>query len=304
MTGHGANPPVVVGVDGSRAALHAVRWAADEAARRRTELRIVHAAGIPRVSLLGTVPEPPGVRAGLRDRGWRLLREAAFAAQQATGEESELVLDDELPVLTLLRAADTARMVVLGPSGHGGYLPGVLLGSTAVQVSAHATSPVVVVRGTDDEPGTARGPVVVGVDGSLASGAALYHAFEEASLRKAPLLAVHAWQDLMAEGLLTDASSYLSWEPEADLEQRVLAESLAGWAERFPDVEVRRSVVREQPRRALLAASEQAQLVVVGARGRGGFRGLSLGSVSQALIHHADCPVLVVRARDSVAEAA
>jgi nucleotide-binding universal stress UspA family protein len=135
---------------------------------------------------------------------------------------------------------------------------------------------------------------VVGIDGSPVGEDAIAVAFEEASLRGVPLVAVHAWSDVTydvygVERLVNE------WPAIEDGEERALAERLAGWQEKYPDVEIRRVLRRDRPRHALLEAAEKAQLVVVGSRGRGGFTGMLLGSTSQALVQHAGCPVLVVR---------
>ncbi|MQS37876.1 universal stress protein, partial [Streptomyces katsurahamanus] len=152
-----------------------------------------------------------------------------------------------------------------------------------------------VVRGRPDPAG----PVLLAVDGSPQAEAAVGFAFAEASLRGAELVALHAWSGWTGRGdddpghpqnLVDDAGRL------GDTEERVLAEALAGWQAKYPDVTVRRDLVRKSARQALIEASEEAQLLVVGARGRGGFTGLLLGSVSQAVLHHAHCPVAVVRA--------
>ncbi|WP_007027177.1 universal stress protein, partial [Saccharomonospora iraqiensis] len=155
---------------------------------------------------------------------------------------------------------------------------GALAGSTAVGTASHAVAPVVVVRSRaegEEPPGD--GPIVVGVDGSPLSGRAVGYAFEEAAVRRAPLVAVHARADV----------------PEGPRDP--LAVGLAGWREKYPDVAVHPVTVREKPRPALLDHSATARLLVVGSRGLGGFRGLLLGSTSQALMHHARCPVMIVR---------
>jgi nucleotide-binding universal stress UspA family protein len=155
---------------------------------------------------------------------------------------------------------------------------------------------VAVIRGRH---GTANvpesGPVVVGVDGSPASELAIAAAFEEASSRRAPLIAVHAWSDVTYEDFYGTVRIVPQWESLEEDEERLLAQRLAGWQEKYPDVEIRRVLRRDRPRHALLEAAEKAQLVVVGSRGRGGFTGMLLGSTSQALVQHAGCPVLVVR---------
>jgi nucleotide-binding universal stress UspA family protein len=131
------------------------------------------------------------------------------------------------------------------------------------------------------------------VDGSPASGAALGVAFEAAALRGVPLVAVHAWHDLRIDPTMTPL---VDWDVVEAREREVLAERLAGWDRQYPDVTVRRLVIRDRPAHALVQESARAQLVVVGCRGRGGLAGMLLGSVSQALLHHAACPVMVTRA--------
>ncbi|MFC3895247.1 universal stress protein [Lentzea rhizosphaerae] len=137
-------------------------------------------------------------------------------------------------------------------------------------------------------------PIVVGVDGSAASDAALEFAFEAAALRGAPVLAVRAWRDDLADAMRLTVLTAASVEAiEAD-ERRLLAEQVAVRAQACPDVPVRQLLTRDGPASALIGRSASAQLVVVGTRGRGGFRGLLLGSTSQSLIYHAECPVAVV----------
>ncbi|MFI5611596.1 universal stress protein [Amycolatopsis sp. NPDC051903] len=139
------------------------------------------------------------------------------------------------------------------------------------------------------------GPVVAGVDCTSNSEAAVAVAFEEASFRRVPLVAVHAWNDVTYDSTGGSARLVPHREPIEPAQERLLAQRLAGWQEKFPEVEVHRALVRDRPQHALLTESERAQLVVVGSRGRGGFAGMLLGSTSQALIQHASCPVLVVR---------
>ncbi len=161
-------------------------------------------------------------------------------------------------------------------------------------VAAHAHCPVVVVRPRHEVEEASVRPVVVGVDGSATSVSAVDHAFDQASRLGRPLVAVHAWE------LPTLAGPVPPWSPDEVEEIRmaekaVLSESLAGHMERYPDVTVTSMVHRGGPAHVILAASEDAELLVVGSRGLGGFRGLLLGSVSQAVLHHATCPVVVVR---------
>jgi len=276
---------IVVGVDGSAAALDAVRWAVGEAVSRKLPLRLVYAADVTGGRFDAGFPVPQSYFDELERAGQQLLAEAARAAGTAA-VITEMPL--EPPASFLLRLSETARMVVLGSSGRGGFT-GMLAGSTAVSVSAHARCPVAVVRG-EAHP---RGPVVVGIDGSPTSERALAVAFDEAAWREVSLVAVHAWSD--ADYGLPLPAPDVDWAQVEREQHSLLAQRLAGWRERYPEVRVDRVVVRDRPRDELLSRSDGAQLVVVGSRGRGGFRGLVLGSTSQALIHHSRCPVLVVR---------
>lgn len=200
------------------------------------------------------------------------------------------------PVPALVGESENAALMVLGSRGLGGF-KGMLIGSTAVALAAHGRCPVAVVRGRtpDGDPPT-DGPVVVGVDGSSASAAAVALAFEEASLRGTDLVAVHTFADALSEyAFAYPRQSALDWTAMETKPREMLAERLAGWQEKYPDVAVNRVVVRDHPASELLERSEDAQLLVVGSRGRGGFAGMVLGSTSQALIYHATCPLLVAR---------
>jgi len=282
----GNNQPVVVGVDGSEQATLAVRWAAEEAARRGRPLRLVHAGRT-------TVPRPLSAEelAAVREQvnSWlTLAREAASAV--APDVPVEVATVDTEAVEGLLRESASAALLVVGNRGRGGFA-GLLAGSTSVALAGRATCPVVVVRGD----GPVDGSVVVGVDGTPAGEAAIEFAFEAAGARDAELVAVHCWADPavvagVAAGVFT--IDYELYEQEAG---QVLAERLAGWREKYPTVPVTRAVVRDHPTHALLHFAERARLVVVGSRGRGGFAGLVLGSTSQYLLHHAPCAVAVVR---------
>jgi nucleotide-binding universal stress UspA family protein len=290
MTTH-SHSPVVVGVDGSESALHAVRWAAAEAVRRGTRLRLVHAYEIP-------VGYPPGFvdwhalheALAAQGRAW-LVRARDEVEKLAPGLAAEVVEVKAGAVPTLVRESAEAAVLVLGSRGLGGFT-GLVVGSTAVAMAARAHCPVVVVRGPD----SSTGPVVVGVDGTPVGEAAIAFAFAEASARGADLVAVHTWTDLALETALAGGAAALDFAPLEQQAEEVLGERLVGWQEKYPDVRITRHVSRERASRALLRHAEHAQLVVVGSRGRGGFRGLLIGSTSQHLIHHAPCVVAVVRA--------
>ncbi|MEG3637219.1 universal stress protein [Micromonospora palythoicola] len=283
--------PVVVGVDGSEIALHAVRAAAREAAYRHRPLRVVHAFIWPLMGVpLGPAPGAPA-DGGLRNQAERHLADAVAEAGKVAPEVpvTAEVVDGSASSMLLAEARDAA-LVVLGNRGLGGFA-GLLLGSVAVQVSAHADGPVLVVRGES----RADGPVVVGVDGSELSQEAVRFAFEEAAWRGTELVAVHAWLYPTPVGPGDILPLVYDLDAFRDEEERVLAEAVAGWSERYPEVPVRRRLVRGSPGRALVEESRTAQVVVVGARGRGALGGLLLGSVSHAVLHHAHCPLAIVR---------
>jgi len=283
------NAPVVVGVDGSDSALEAVRWAANEAERRRVSLRIVHAYGLPVGYLPGFVDWHALHEALVaQGRSW-LGRARDVAAEAAPGLAAEVVEVKAGAGPTLVEESAHAVLIVLGTRGLGGFT-GLVIGSTAVELAAHARCPVVIVRGA----GSGTGPVVVGVDGTPVGEDAIAFAFVEASARGTSLVAVHTWTDLVLEAALAGGAAALDFAPLVQRAEEVLRERLAGWQEKYPDVPVSRHVSRERAARALLRHAEHAQLVVVGTRGRGGFRGLLLGSTSQHLLHHAPCPVAVV----------
>jgi nucleotide-binding universal stress UspA family protein len=283
--------PVVVGVDGSESALEASRWAAREAGRRGVGLRVVQAFCWPQSHHVGGVGR--GQQSVLRRMAEeQLSAAAAAAAEAAAGGSVETALVEGTPVAVLVAESRVAQLVVVGSRGLGGF-SGLLLGSVAVGLAAHAAVPVAVVRGSGADA-AADGPVVVGVDGSPIGEAALAAAYEAAAARRVPLVAVHTWWDVLLD---PSFGPLVEWDVIEDEAHRVLGERLAGWAEKYPEVEVRRVVERDKPAHALLEQAAGAQLVVVGSRGRGGLAGMLLGSVSHSLLHHSPCPVLVVRTK-------
>jgi nucleotide-binding universal stress UspA family protein len=285
--------PVVVGVDGSECALQAVRWGAAEAMRRRRPLRLVAAHPWPAGGLVGDPGLGVDPQAVLRDVVLGQLATAAAAARAVAPDLTvEQVESTGLPVAVLVAESARAELVVLGDRGLGGFT-GLLVGSVSVALTAHACCPVVVVRGPEPDRMAPRSePVVVGVDGSPEGEAAVAFAFEAAALRGVPLVAVHTWLDVLVDPTM---APLIDWDVIEAEEREVLAERVAGWTEKYPDVDVRRLVTRDRPAHALVQESGRAQLVVVGSRGRGGISGMLLGSVSQALLHHAACPVVVAR---------
>lgn len=272
---------VVVGYDGSEAAEQALHWAAARAARRRLPLELVHAVPVWPYDVVGDHLEAS--RAAARecvDAAAERLREQDPALDVST------VVEVCSPASLLLERSEHAEAVVLGRRGRGGFA-GLHLGSTAAQVASHAGAPVVVVRET---PGTG---VVVGVDGSPASDAAVRFAFEEADAHGEALTAVHAWLPVYAG--LGDLPYYDDVTPRDEEDDALLAERLSGHREEHPDVEVRRVVRSLHPVPALLEAAQGARLLVVGSHGRGALAHLLMGSVSTTLLHHAPCTIAVVR---------
>ena len=282
--------PVVVGVDGSGSAYQAVEWAAAEAARRGVALRLVSAFS-------WTTSDHPvrhdGRVAQYRDQlleaaRHRLSRAARIAEDTSPGIETAPQVEIGAPIEVLGSEARRAQLLVLGDRGLGG-VTGLVLGSVAVALAARGACPVVIVRG---ETRNTDGPVVVGTDGSPVSEAALGFAFDAAAVRGAELVALHAWSPTAVDKAL---EPMMDWDAVAGEEDAVLAERLAGWGQKYPQVSVRRRVLRDGAARALVDASRGAQLVVVGSRGRGDAAGLLLGSVSHGVLHAAHCPVAIVR---------
>ncbi|MGI5238966.1 universal stress protein [Dactylosporangium sp. CA-139066] len=287
---------VVVGVDGSPESLAAVDWAAGDAGRRGCRLRVVHALQWPAglYAPLGA-PVPPLYETTVREATQRILDEAVARARAAApGIEVATDLPVGHPAAALLEESRQAVAVVVGSRGLGGFT-GLLLGSVGAELAGHAACPLVVVRHTVRPAGPEAGRVIVGIDGSHDARSALRFAFEQASYRGCAVTAVHAyqWPPTTGPGEMLP----LVYDPAQlrDEERLAVAESMSGWGEQYPDVDVRQTVVRGRPAAVLTELSAGAELLVVGSRGRGGFTGLLLGSVSQAAVHHAACPVVVAR---------
>ncbi|MFK0246024.1 universal stress protein [Amycolatopsis azurea] len=291
-SGHG----VVVGVDGSESATRAVRWAAEQARRRHAELTLVHAIDDESLSHPRPMPTREDLAEMIRMRGHRLLRKARDVAREVAPEVGvTLDLRHERPVQALKDAAENADLLVLGTEGLR-PLGRVLVGSVSIALAAKAACPVALIRphvAEDDAPHD--GPVVVGVDGTRASEAALALAFEEASWRRTGLVALHCWDDAFLSAVFEETHWSLERADIEEGEHEVLAERLAGWKEKYPDVRVDRIVVRGRPADELLKYADRAQLLIVGSRGRGGVAGMLLGSTSQAVMSYALCPVIVAR---------
>ncbi|WP_009472526.1 universal stress protein [Rhodococcus sp. JVH1] len=274
------DPAIVVGVDGSGPALDAVRWAAREATERRAPLLLLSC-----ITYRGT-EDGPRLAETLHARAERNVAKARETAR-AGSADADLDIRAEVshqnaPGSLVDRSAG-AEMVVLGRRGLGEFTDG-LIGSVTSAVVRHAQCPVAVIDGWS-RVADGTGPVVVGIDGSPSSARAVGLAFEECSLHNAELIALHAWSD--------QDLSILPVGVEQTAERSVLDAAVAEWCERFPDVSVRRTLVRDRPVRHLLEMADEAQMIVVGSRGRGGFPGMTLGSTSAALVHITPCPLLI-----------
>jgi nucleotide-binding universal stress UspA family protein len=294
-----ASKPIVVGCDGSDGSELALGWALQAARGRRAPVRIVNAV-VPPVNPLPThISYTPADPAVLMEAAEQTLGAAlATARRTAPAVEVDTHMAYGEVAATLIEESIDAEMIVVGSRGLRGF-SGLLVGSTGIALAAHAHCPVVVIRPERDgvEPGPEAGRVVVGVDGSALSTEAVGFAVEEASLRGRGLTAIHVWQSPYVDSPDKGApipGSIMATEFGGQ-EMRALTDALAVWGQKCPAVEIREVVVHANPAAALVAASAGAELVVVGSRGRGGFRSLLLGSVSHALLHHAHCPVAVVR---------
>ncbi|MFD8722965.1 universal stress protein [Streptomyces sp. NPDC059629] len=280
--------PIVVGIAPDPGLRTALTWAADEAARRRLPLRVVHAEGVPTRGYRGREVPPSWEEwnAALHKEGRQLLDEAtAFVAARQPDVETDTLLAEGDPVWVLREQSREATAVVLG-SQHLSRTQEVFgSASVAIPVMAHARCPVVVVPEPEHVP-REPGYFVVGVDGSEHGAAAVDLAFEEAALHGAQLRALYVWQP----GPLRIFDEH---EPQEEA-RRLLSEIVAGRQARYPEVELRHELVVGHPVQVLADAAADALGLVVGTRGRGGFTGMLLGSVSQGVLHHARCPVLVV----------
>lgn len=275
--------PILVGYDGAAGSGAALRWALGEAVRRGLGVRLVRVLDVARRGA-PFASRASSVEADMLDEAQVALDKVgseASAELRGTVHISTVALGGPV-VSALCEESGRASMVVLGSRGMGGFA-GLLLGSVSVAVAAHAHCPVVVVR--DDMAEAPAGPVVVGVDGSEEARLAVEFAFAEAATRRTELLALHA---------VPPAGPGHPAEPGAQ-GQAVLEVALHHSRERYPAVPVATRVLAGSPGQVLAGASRGAQLMVVGSRGRGGFHGLLLGSVSQQVLHRAGCPVAVVR---------
>jgi nucleotide-binding universal stress UspA family protein len=273
---------IVVAYDGSPDAQTALTWAVRTAILTEQAVVAVVATAtddlMPQRSLLwGDELDE------VRESAERILGEALVA-------DSAVDLRPGPAVSVLLEAAKGASLLVVGSRGHG-QVAGAVAGSVSQHLARHASCPVVVARPVA-HPGAAR--IVVGVDGSGGSDAALEFACRRAELTGEEVVVVHGWRDGSASGTTRREVPAEFMERIAE-EERLLAEAVAGVQADHPDVHLEPEAIPVVAWRALADASAVATLVVVGSRGRGAFAGMLLGSVSQQVLHHAQCPVAVVR---------
>lgn len=282
-----AETGVVVGADGSEHGVAALRWAAATAVAYGLPLTVLHA----RPDAIGTptlVAEPEGV-----------LGEAVAVAREAQpGLTIRALQMPDAPVQSLLAAGELADVLVLGSRGIEGFR-GLLLGSTTMHVTPYAQCPVVVVHsgleggvpfeGFADYPGNP-GQVVLGYDGSSASNRAAAFAFRHAEAVGCGVVAVNV--EAGRGDPETESIDPENATPGSDTS--AFHSPVIVTASSFPDVPVSFKAGYGRPAEVLLSEAVGAELLVVGSRGSGGFSGLIMGSVSQKVLAHADCPVAVL----------
>ncbi len=288
---------IVVAVDGSPSSTAAVEWAARDADLRKVPLRIVHVMpSEPVAEGWYSVTMPDGFSQWQEEYAKQIVSEAhKLAESHVAPDRADQVTTEILGgaiVHTLVELSEHAELIAVGCRGQG-TVAGALLGSVSSGLAHHAHCPVAVIH--DEQPVDAQAPVVVGVDGSPTSELATEIAFDEASRRGVELVALHAWTDMGRLGIAKIGWAPIEWRNIKVQEEEVLAERLSGWSERYPDVEVTRVLVSDEPAPRLLEQAENAQLVVVGSHGRGAVPTTLLGSVSRTVVNSARVPVIVAR---------
>lgn len=297
---------ILVGIDGSAHADRALGWALREAALRSARLRVLNAFRVH--ELAGAF----GQKVSVDDERAEATKMIEDALARVTGDDSTGDVEIETTAVTgrgaadaILRHRDDAGLIVVGSRGLGGF-DGLLLGSVSHQVAAHADVPVAVIPTADDagrpEHDGSRS-IVVGIDGSDASVRALRWAVDEARLRGVTLTAVYAYRTLR-DGAPFDAFASIEQTQLDELQQhandtalRKLDTLLEDAGDADGGVEIERRVESGSPAQVLISdAADEDTMLVVGSRGRGGFKGLLLGSVSQQCLHHARGPVVVTPA--------
>lgn len=288
---------IVVAVDGSAASQTATRWAANTALKRKEPIRLVSTYSMPQFLYAEGMVPPQELYDDLEAEAMEKIDTARkIIADFDESVEVSYQVEEGNPIDMLLDISQDVTMIVMGSRGMGG-LSGMVMGSVSASVVSHAACPVVVVRENNNVTELNKyGPVVVGVDGSEVSQKATAYAFKEADARGAELIAVHTWMDMQVQASLAGLSAAQAEWAEVEKEQaELLTERIASFQEEYPNVQVKKLIARDRPVRALTDASDGAQLLVVGSHGRGGFKGMLLGSTSRALLQSAPCPMMVVR---------
>jgi nucleotide-binding universal stress UspA family protein len=284
---------VVVGIDGSPGSDRAIEWAVQEAITRGAGLELVHAWTVPQTDLPALAPAERQVFEEEARATLEHSRALVDGGEQAPTDVRATLVEDGA-ASALIAAGERADLLVVGSRGRGGF-SGLVLGSISQQCAIHAPCPVAVVPASwDARP---HGRIVVGVDGSQPSYDALHWAVAEASARRAALDVVNAYHYVP---VVTPFGPAGVIDPEElDKASRALLEEMVASAVGLKQGELPIELITSAsaPAQALVRVAASADLLVVGSRGRGGFRGLLLGSVSQQCMHHATCPVVVLRPR-------
>jgi nucleotide-binding universal stress UspA family protein len=283
---------IIVGIDGSKCSRDAAQWAAAEAVHRHAALGLVFAYHLPPAGSSGYSPYPTNLLTDLREDGSGVLADTTAVLRRANPAlEITTSLVYGHPAAVLQKAAKRALLTVVG--SHGANRVAIALGSVAAAVAEGCPGPVAVIH---DAVTTSTGPVVVGVDGSATSRAALEYAFAAADARKVSLIAVHCWTDPSFDGSVPAYSAgVVTVQQIQDEERALLDHELTEWVKKYPNVRVQEAVIHDRPAAGLMDYAPFAQLIVVGSRGHGGVAGMLLGSTGQALIAHGTCPVVIVR---------
>ena len=285
--------PVVVGIDGSRAALRAARWAAAVAVRLGAPLHLVHARPSFGPNLSDAVADIRAIELEVERESATATLDAAVRAAEA--EACDLVItttDIERPAdAALTELSKTARLIVLG-SDEVLLGTAMLIGSTTTAVATHSTCPVVAFRGETTTPTTQ--PIIVGIDHDNDGQVAVTAAFELAHRLGVGVIAVHTWLRRRPAGEAA-MPFMIDWDELEHVERTHLSERLAPLIGLYPGVPVTEVVDLDKPSRALIRRAKAAQLVVVGSRGRGLLAGAFLGSTGLNLLHHSAIPVMICR---------
>jgi nucleotide-binding universal stress UspA family protein len=282
---------IVVGIDGSEQSERAVAWAVGQAGAEHRPLTLVHAVNDPAMAYAeAAVAVPPEAREALLAAGHEVLARAREHVGRLDPElvvHEVVVFDDAREVL--IELSRDAHLVVVGSRGRG-KLRSLLLGSVGVALVRHAECPVVVHR--PGNAGRVRHGVLVGADSSPESLQVLQFAYQQASLHGLPLTVLHCYRSVPVAAY----GGYVVPEQVIDVESERLglAESMAGFAEKYPDVHVHTEITNDAPQGAMVELGERMNLIVTGAHAAGPVTQMLFGMVSVSVVEHATCPVAVV----------